>query len=310
MAKIIFILFLVVILGLVIYAFNSGFIAKTISDAKNSLHFPALTGSSFTLAPPGNSNGSQTSVNGGYQISNPSTTAIIPGTTTTVNLSDIPVGFTVDQLSPYFHEVLFGGASPASGYSYGVITLDAYFNTSGTIDITGWHIASNRGGEYIPQAINEYDPSGLTAPTDIHLGSGDYVYIYSSSGPFNLRLNECIGYIGAENHLTPPLPSNCPYIDRSTITNFTGACQNYIESIGNCTVPDLNDPQIPQNDYACRQYIENNFNYRTCFEAHVSDPNFLSNEWWVWMGSSPIDIYHDNVYLYDRSGLLVDTYTY
>ncbi len=176
--------------------------------------------------------------------------------------------------------------------------------------MTGWRITANRGGEYVPQAVNLYDPSGLTAPSDIILGYGDYVNMYSQSGPFNLRLNECIGYIGNQNKFNPQLPDYCPRPDLSQISNFTGACQNYIYSIGSCQVPNLNNAQIPLNDYSCINFIENNFSYRTCFDAHVNDAQFLSNAIWVWMGASPLDLYHDNVDLYDRNDLLVDTYTY
>jgi hypothetical protein len=72
----------------------------------------------------------------------------------------------------------------------------------------------------------------------------------------------------------------------------------------------LNTPQFPESDYACLDFIEHNFNYRSCFDQHENDANFLSNQWWVWTGSNPLDQYHDNVYLYDKQGLLVDMYSY
>ena len=67
---------------------------------------------------------------------------------------------------------------------------------------------------------------------------------------------------------------------------------------------------VPRTDYACHDYLENNFNYKSCFNAHVRDANFLSNQWWVWMGSSPLDQYHDTADLFDKNGLLVDEYSY
>ncbi len=111
---------------------------------------------------------------------------------------------------------------------------------------------------------------------------------------------------------TPALPMDCPYIDQSAISKmgFTGECENYIFSLGSCEVPDLNNAPIPQNDYACRDYIESNFNYKACFSAHENDADFLSNQWWVWTGSSPLDEYHDMVDLFDKNGLLVNQYSY
>jgi hypothetical protein len=230
-----------------------------------------------------------------------------------INPSEIPAGFTLAQLSPYFKKITFGGVSPSNPYYYGTITLSSYgLAPSDTVDITGWQIKTNRGGEYIPQAIDLYDPSGLAAPSDIFLRQNQEVYIYSSPGPFNLRLNECIGYIGNTNKFTPPLPQNCPYVDEQAISKmgFTGSCESYIYSLGACQVPDPNNVQVPQTDYACQNYLENNFNYKACFNAHASDADFLSSQWWIWAGSSPLDEYHDTVNLLDRNGLLADQYVY
>ncbi len=254
------------------------------------------SGTYFSQAPSGGSSGS------GFGGS----------ATTTINPADIPAGFTASQLSPYFHQVRFGGISAGTSYYYGTITLyDNSYNTSGTIDVTGWEIKALRGGEYIPKAINVYDPSGLTPPSDIVLRPGDTVYLYSSSAPFNLRLNECIGYIANVAKFQPALPMNCPSVtDRSAIENFTGACQNYILSLGGCQQPNMASPQIPRTDYACQDYLESHFTYKSCFQDHAGDANFLSNQVWVWTGSNVVDQYHDTVELLDRNGKLVDIYSY
>lgn len=309
-SKIIVVLFCVFILGLVIYAVNSNILGKLGSPLGSLFHYnPAslfsITSSTISSAPlapeevlpPATGSGSEES----------------SGATTTISPSEIPTGFTLGELSPYFQKITFGEVYPGNSYSYGTISLSAYgLSASDTVDITGWQIKTNRGGEYIPQAINLYDPSGLTAPTDIFLQQGQYVNIYSSRGPFNLRLNECIGWIGNSNILTPALPTNCPTANQSAISDMglTGACEEYIDTLGPCEEPNLNNLQIPQSDYACRDYLENNFNYKACFLAHDSDTNFLSNQWWVWMGSSPLDPYHDTVNLFDKNGLLVAQYSY
>jgi hypothetical protein len=232
-------------------------------------------------------------------------------TTTAINPAEIPAGYTAAQISPYFHEVLFENISPASYYSYGTIILDNddYYST-GTIDVTGWQIQGNGGDEYVPQAVDLYDPTGLAPASDILVKAGDRVSIYSSSAPFNLRLNECIGYAAHVANFVPALPLTCPYIDQSQLQDFSGACQNYLDTIGQCQMPVLSGPQVPTNDYACMNYLENNFTYRSCFDQHSEDANFLSNQVWVWTGSSPVNQYHDTVRLLDKNGLLVDLYTY
>lgn len=217
----------------------------------------------------------------------------------------------MDQLSPYYGQVHLGNVYAGYYGSYGQISLytSLPYGTT-TVDVTGWQIKTNRGGEYIPQAVAVYDPSGLAAPSDIRLKSGDTLNLYSTSAPVNLRLNKCIGYLPNQSQFVPSLPQNCPYLDRSEIQNFSGACQNYITSLGNCQLPNFNDFRIPQNDYSCLNYLNTHFNYYSCYNAHFADPDFLSNEVRVWMGSSPLDQSHDKVMLFDRNGLLVDLYSY
>lgn len=305
--KIAAIFLIIIVIGIVLYIYNSGVVGKGSDFFKN--FFPHFPTSSLNYGyGSGSGNGGGTGVGGGTYIG--------PQPTPKINPADIPKGFTESQLSPYFHQVRFGGISPGPGYyyyggSYGQITLYAYPpNQSSSINVTGWQIKANRGGEYIPQAVNFYDPLGLNPATDIKLKSGDVLNIYSSTSAVNLRLNSCIGYLPNLNQFNPGLPQTCPSIDRSGLQSFTGACQNYITSLNGCRQPDFSSPQLPQNDYSCRDYLANKFNYRWCYDKYFSDPGFLSHEVRVWMGSSPVDQYHDQVQLLDRNGLLVDLYTY
>lgn len=297
--KILVILGIVAVFGVGLYIYNSGAADKgfTFFNALSPLY------SSSTKAPP---------VVGPTYQSGPS--YIAPANNSvpaTGPLQTPPEGFTVGQLSPYFHQVRFGGVTAGNVFSYGQISLYAYPAQSvGRINITGWQIKSNRSGEYISQAVNLYDPSGLTPATDILLGNGDFVNLYSTAAPVNLRLNKCLGYLPNKTQFLPQLPQTCPYVDRSAIAAFSGSCQNYINSIGNCQTPNLSSPYIPQNDYACRDYLQNHFSYYSCFSDHQTDTDFLSHEIRVWTGASPIDPFHDRVLLLDRNGLLVDMYTY
>lgn len=291
--KIAFIFIAIIVLGLALYVYNSGVIGNGINYL-NSLAARSSTTPVYT-PPPSGSTGS-TGGGGG--------TVIQPVPTTTAPIANA-------TSSPYYGEVRFGSAFPGNGGN-GEISLYAYPpNQSTTIDVTGWLIKTNRGGLYIPQAVNVYDPLGLAPETDILLHYGDYLDIYSSSAPVNLRLNECIGYLPNRSQFNPELPDTCPYSYNPTATqSFSGACQNYIQSLGSCQEPDMNSAQIPTNDYACVQYLETHFNYSSCFNQHDTDPNFLSNQVWVWTGSTPLDPYHDNVELLDKNGLVVATYSY
>jgi hypothetical protein len=314
-SKILKVIFLLLVAGVMLYVLRSGIVGTSFQSLK-SLSFGSSTNNSaggffgYSIGG-GTTNGNPSSGSG-------SAPTAASGATSSINPADVPTGFTMNQLSPFFHEVRIGGTSYGGFGFYGQITLNADLpaganSTSSppaVIDVTNWQIKTKTSGEYIPQAVNLYDPSGLAAASDIQMRNGDNVYLYSSQGPFNLRLNKCIGYIAADNKTIPAIPAYCPYVDNSIIQNFTGACQNYVRSLSGCTVPDLNNLQIPFTDYACRDYLANNFNYHSCFDAHVGDGDFLSNQIWVWTGKNVVDQYHDQVELLDRNGLLVDVYKY
>ncbi len=232
--------------------------------------------------------------------------------TTTIDPSQIPAGFTVSQLSPYFHKIRITSVYP--GYGIGnvsQISLSVSLAANEALDITGWRMQANRGSQYIPKGVEVYDPSGLASDEDIYARDGETVTVYSSVSRIgeNFRMNKCIGYIEqTQGTFNPPLGQNCPYIDRSEIQSFTGQCQNYIMSLGNCALPNSNPP-IPSTDYGCQTFL-NTLNYGGCFARHRADPDFLGREWRIWTGTKFLDASHDRVLLFDRNGLLVDEYDY
>ncbi len=228
----------------------------------------------------------------------------------TINPSDIPPGFSIRDISPYFKQIRLS-ASPGSPGMYSQITLtSSLLTTGGSLNVTGWLLKGNRGSQYIPQAVNVYDPSGLTPQSDIYMKNGDTLTIYSNSSAIgvNFRLNKCMGYLSNTNNFVPPLYFNCPVVDRSEIINFTGQCQNYITSLNSCQMPAPNPP-ISIYDYSCRAYLDK-LNYAGCFNKHRNDYNFMDNKWYAWSGSQFLDFQHDRLLLFDRSGLLVVEYTY
>jgi hypothetical protein len=239
-----------------------------------------------------------------------STSKISSKATSTINPKDIPEGFTISQLSPYFHKVRLGTLSPGSSRSYGKISLSSKLLEGESVNITGWVIKGKRGSQTIPKAVNLYEPLGLTPETDIIFGKGHLVNIYSSESAIgrNLRLNKCIGYLENTSRFTPALPRSCPRADRSEIQDFSSRCQDYISSLSSCAWPKSNI-LLPINDYACRAYLDK-INYRGCFEKYQGDKDFLGKEWRVWTGSRFLDERHDKVQLFDRNGLLVDQKSY
>jgi len=218
---------------------------------------------------------------------------------------------TTSQFSPYYHDVRFSGVSSGE---ISLTTYSTYGAATSTVDITGWEIKTNHGGEFIPQVVDIYNPESANLGSDIILTTGsnqpDYVNIFSTSAPANLRVNECMGYLNTPVQFNPGFSYDCPAPDRSQISQFTGACQNYIESLSNCQVPDFSNYYFPRNDYQCEDYLTGKYNYNWCVDTYASQPGFLGDEWRIWMGATPLDSYHDNVELLDRNGLVVDTYSY
>lgn len=319
------VLFFIVLIGLVLFAARSGIVGKLESTISVLLRpFSSSTLSASTTQQGGFSQTQQASASvPWYEQPSPSPAPSSPsepwygqqGTTGTssINPSDVPhvpQGYALNQLSPYFRKVRLGSVSAGSGYSIGQISIYANLNRSEAVDVTGWTIAAHQGSDIVPQAVGLYDPSGLAANGDIVLRSGDYVNIYASASAIgeNLRLNKCAGYLENYNNFVPSLPRDCPSIDRSDIVGFSGECQNYIQSLSGCRLPDSNQP-VPQNDYGCINYLTT-INFRGCYDRHLGDADFLSHEWRVWTSHKFLDQYHDQLRLLDKNGLLVDLYEY
>jgi hypothetical protein len=317
--KIKIVLLLVVALGVILFVLRSGVVGKL--ESIGSLNFWPSSSSSapWYLA----SSTKPASGGGGTpwylaSSSQPAGNFENQNGQPAINPSEIPQGFTLKDLSPYFHKIRLSSISPGGYFGgYGQISLSASFNPSmslgtsgGAINVSGWLLQANKGGQYVPQAVGIYDPSGLAAEGDIYLKNSDVLNIYTLRSAIgkNLRLNKCIGYLENTNHFTPSLPMNCQYTDRSDIAGLSGVCQNYITSLGSCALPAAN-PRVPENDYACRAYLDN-LNYKGCFDKHRSDADFLSNEWRAWIGSTFLDSSHDRLLLLDRQGLVVDVYSY
>lgn len=228
----------------------------------------------------------------------------------TVDPRDVPEGFTVRELSPWFRKVRIGSFSPGDFTYRGSVSLYTYLKEGELVNVTGWKFQGNYGSAVIPRAIDIYEPSGLAPEGEIYLRDRDYVNIYTNTSAIgkNFRLNKCLGFLGQYNKFDPALPQNCPTDYPQGVTTLSGRCQDYLRTLGYCRVPE-NDPPVPQDDYACREFLKT-VNYAGCLDRHRFDKDFLDREWRVWIGSRFADPRHDRILLLDRQGLLVDMYTY
>ena len=227
----------------------------------------------------------------------------------------IPTGYKREELSPYFEKVQI---SSVSTYSWGnypkSISLYSYLQDGESIDISGWKIKSNRSEIGIPKAIGVYRPDG-GEETDIILSGSNYINIYNAKSPVNknFRLNKCTGYLENFYDFNPPLPMNCPYINRSEISYLYGECQSYIFSLSSCKMPETsfyNSLPGSERGNDCRAYL-NTINFGNCYSKYRNDKDFLSSEWRIWIeGDWFIDSLHDRIRIFDKEGLLADEYIY
>lgn len=307
--KIIVILVLVVLVGGIVFVARSGVFSKLGSlNLKSVFPLGGATTANSTSTSPKPQNSTTTKPNISTSTVATKTTSTVSSVVghATIKPSDIPAGFTAEDMSPYFHQVRFNSVSTSK------VSLAAKFSGPGAIDVTDWLIKANRGSQVVGTAINIYYPVGDNPEGDVYLSSSNVLNMYigtNSVGP-NLRLNKCIGYLKGSFQYNPSLPGGCPapYSSKSDLSSFTGQCQNYITSLGSCQVPKSN-VLLPQNDYACLAFIQN-ISYRSCFNTHAGDSNFLSNEWRMWVSGKFLDSKHDVVKLLDRNGKLVDLYSY
>ena len=229
-----------------------------------------------------------------------------------------PAGFSVDDLSPFYEQVQLSQVTRSSTYykNSGSFVLQGQSKLGDeVVNVTGWHVRSNRGNPIrIPQAVRNFSSLETYAETNIFLGKSDYMRVYGAESPMGrgLRLNKCTGYLNNRYDFNPSLPSNCPSIQRGEISSLTGRCQSYLLSLWGCKEPtpeEINEYSGPK-DAGCGGYLDYK-TYNGCYRVHQGDEGFFSNEWRVWVNQDfGFDGSHDRIVLYDLGGKVVDVYTY
>lgn len=228
-----------------------------------------------------------------------------------------PEGFSVNDLSPYYKKAsITGFVRPSYSKSLqGKFTIRFSGDKDTSVDVTGWKVKGNRGGEtYIPQASEEFNLLGWSPYGNIMLKKDDYVVVYSAKSSIdkNFRLNKCMGYLNNAYAFNPRISSSCPAFDKKQTITFSGACQTFLSRMGGCKEPTASEKNMfsGPNDTACRAFLDT-LNYGGCYRAHRSDTDFFSKEWRVWLNAEMLfDPEHDRLILYDKNGKVVNEYIY
>lgn len=310
--KVIFIAIIVFLAAVVMYSFQSGLFknfgsgSKSTSTASGTRGFFksydfAFPGTKYVPPPKTGTNSSGTSQSGGGQ-NQTSTKPVIAE-------KDLPKGFAIEQISPNWQKVIISYANAGTSNGYERMTISARLKTGESLDVTGWKVKAKKGEYLIPKAALVY--TSYSVPQNIVLTTSERIEIYSSKGTVgNFKLNKCTGYLETLFDFKPPLPLSCPkvYESNSDLYDFTPKCQDYIRSLGTCKMPTTNMVWLA-DDSACRSYLDK-ISYGGCVAEHQGDLNFLSKEWRVWIERKILDSSHDRVFLFDKSGLLVDEFVY
>lgn len=223
-----------------------------------------------------------------------------------------PSGFTVSDLSQYFDGVRIASVRRPDRYGIGgELTITVGSTVSSGVDVTGWTIRSNRGSITIAGANATVNPVNQSRIV-IRPNTSAVFYAAWSSFVKNIELNTCSGYLNDLYAVAPELPNSCPRPARSELVSFSGECQNFINSLSSCEVPDPAELNrfTGSRDAGCRTFM-NNFTYERCVARYRDLPNFYSDGWRVWMGLElKFDPSHDRLFLLDTAGKLVDEYIY
>jgi len=183
------------------------------------------------------------------------------------------------------------------------------------INLAGWTIQTKLGELDIPQAVKKLEaPFNSTYSVVIELAPDDELIITAGLSPVgvNLLTNKCTGYLD-QGDFVPSLDNNCPVIDSSEYSDFKDHCKEFIDDLDRCELPDYAGNLDISGDSQCTSFLNQNFNYDSCYSDYSLDPDFYEDEWRAFLGRTSRDAFSnvsDTVILYDQNGLKVDEYTY
>lgn len=183
------------------------------------------------------------------------------------------------------------------------------------INITEWTIKTKRETIIIPQAAERLrHPLSSSYDSDIELSYQDEVIISAGLSPqgINFRINKCTGYLDQLSQHHPSLDEDCPELDESEYNHLSNACQDFIDDLSRCEIPDYSDNYEVALNSQCTTFLTEKFNYSQCYQDYYQEADFLEDKWRVFLGKSVdiLDNDHDTIILRDKNGLVVDEYEY
>jgi len=186
--------------------------------------------------------------------------------------------------------------------------------SAASIDITGL-VLKNKNNETLPIPKGSeylYLENGGSLK-DIILEPGKNAIIFTGSSPAgkNFRLNKCTGYLNYFYNFSPSLPQECPKPADQDIMTLGKNCRDYINALQACATPNTADLKV-SFDSQCTSYLTSIFNYSGCVTRHQSEPDFLKNDWYIYLNrrAGIWDDQRDEAKLLDQNNNLIDSYGY
>jgi len=216
------------------------------------------------------------------------------------------------EISPYYKKVRVTKVTPPSSFN-SVIRLETRLGKDEEINITGWQVKGRYGTASVPKGLEKYR-QGKTLE-DIIIRKGDNIYISAEKSPLDkdksFRLNRCLGYLYLSSNYSLNIPRSCPRPKKEEIKHLNPCCQEFILQNRGCEIPDYSKNLKVAYDSECISFMENYFNYMSCFNRHSNEGSFLQNTWYIFLRKDIVTAdFCDTIYLFDENGLLVDEYSY
>lgn len=192
--------------------------------------------------------------------------------------------------------------------------------------ITGWRLVSPITGKSAVIGTAARIPffGRVNTETAVTLEPGQQAYILTSRSPngTSFLLNRCTGYFEQFQNFTPSLRRECPRIKDEPLppserpearsygaSSLEDACLDYIERIGECTVPVAIPPTLSP---LCQEFVVKTATYDACVQSHRTDEDFFTKEWRIYLnrGEELWKEKREVIELRDAAGKLVDVVRY
>ncbi len=182
------------------------------------------------------------------------------------------------------------------------------------IDITGLIIKNQKNETvYLPMAAEVLNLQAGNLEKNLILEPGKSVIVHSGVSPVgkNFRLNKCSGYLNYYYIFLPKIQEDCPKPIEQEFVGYNKNCRDYIKNLKVCAPPNTADLKITF-DRQCTDYLLSAFNYSSCVNRYQVYPDFLKNDWYVYLGKSYgfWNDSHDEAKLLDKNGNLIDSLSY